>query len=443
MNLTEMITAQRIELQDYDKTVWTDAELTRGIVKSVALMSRLIPKRAIVEVVVPSAVTGETLTIASGTGTLAKKPIKHGSLNIPNKVVGTHYNINHLTGVVTGLADGNYTVSYTPDPYMIDISTFLTDYIRIERVEYPIGEVPPKFISPLQEIFGQYLSFKEELTGGEYLRLVYLTYWTPPTASADGDFPRSLDNAIIIGSTGQSLIFKAELYTQQALEAAGNSLTLLEGLTDVSFPDVPSIASYLGEAATALDAAIARFQASVTALGGMDTPMSDASTALAKVATEIAAGKSYLGTGESLIESINDAENVAEKYAQYAQVQAQLGQGYGQESQATIALAMTHEAKSAREMAIGHGYINEAVQRLSSAARTIELYQTQIARSGQEVNFYASQLNRAQQYQTTSSQLLNISGRYLASGQAKINEMLVMLGIKPEYNVNKSSSEQR
>ncbi len=39
--------------------------------------------------------------------------------------------------------------------------------------------------------------------------------------------------------------------------------------------------------------------------------------------------------------------------------------------------------------------------------------------------------------------LLNIAGRFLASGQAKINEFLAALGIKPEFQIPKALMEQR
>jgi len=62
-------------------------------------------------------------------------------------------------------------------------------------------------------------------------------------------------------------------------------------------------------------------------------------------------------------------------------------------------------------------------------------------------NIYASQVNAfvamISGQQAKANTLLDIAGRYLASGQSKINEMLIMLGQKPEFQTQKASSEQR
>lgn len=151
MLLPEMLDNIRIELRDTDPDSYIHEpdDLVRAIAKSVSLMSRLSPKIGMVETTIVLSITSETLTISSNTGTLAYKPIKSGSLTIPNKTLDTHYRINYLTGVVTeigsGLPDADYTVSYELDPQMLDISSLLPDYIKIERMEYPVGDTPAAY----------------------------------------------------------------------------------------------------------------------------------------------------------------------------------------------------------------------------------------------------------------------------------------------------------
>ena len=446
MYLTEMLTALKTELQDADEDIYTEDELIRAVEKSVSLMSRFIPKRDIIETTIIREVNDEALTISSSEGTLAYKPIKVGSLVITGKTLDTDYRVNYLTGVVTeigsNLTDGAYVANYDLDPQTLDISSLLPDYIKVERYEYPAGDTPPTLITG--DVFGDFVTFRGNvtLTEDKHLRLIYLKKWTPPTLIADGDYPSNLDDAVIIGSVGQALIFKAETYTQAAITAIAASKTALDGVTAVTMPTVPDISAKITDAETALTAAIARFAAGVTAVGSMDTPLGNAATALGKVATELAAGKAYLTDGDDFINTATRGAAVGETYGAYAQALAVIGRSYGEEGAQHVALAAGWEAKAARQNTLGSSYINEAIQRLTIIARLVEKYQIEVAKAGQDVEYYNTQLNKAGRYETTARQYLEIAGRYLSSGQAKINEFLVSLGIKTEFPMQKASSEQ-
>jgi len=359
MYQAEMLGALRIELQDTTEAIYTPDELIRATEKCISLMSRLIPKRDVVETTIVRAIAAETLAIASDTGTLAYKPIKVGSLTITGKTLDTDYRVNYLTGVVTeigtNLPNADYAAKYDLDPHMLDISSLLSDYIRIERYEYPAGNTPPTLITG--DVFGDFIAFRGDvtLTEDRHLRIVYLRRWIAPTPTAAGDYPSNLDDTVIIGSAGQALIFKAEKYVQEAR-------TLLT--------------------------------TAQTTLGDMDTPLTNAATALGKVAAEVAAGKSHLTSGAALINTATRGERVGEVYGAYA----------------------------ATQIAAANAYIAEAVQRANLASE----YQ-----------------NKGSQEVAIALQLLATSGRYLSSGQAKINEFLISLGLKPEYSTQKASSEQR
>ena len=62
MNLTQMRTKIRYELQDTDGDVWNLNELDRAVEKSVSLMSRLIPKRSIAETTIVLDINSEAFS---------------------------------------------------------------------------------------------------------------------------------------------------------------------------------------------------------------------------------------------------------------------------------------------------------------------------------------------------------------------------------------------
>jgi len=447
MILKEMISAIRIELQDtgIESPVWQEDDLIRAINKSVGLLSKLIPKRDIIETTITRTITNETLTIADSIGTLAYKPIKVGSVSIAGKVLDTDYRINYLTGVVTEigslLTDGDYTVSYTLDPQMLDISNLLSDYIRIERVEYPAGDIPTTL--PTFDILGDFLVLRSStLTESNHLRMIYLRKWLAPTLVSSGDYPTHLESPIIIGSAGQALIFMAEKYTQGAITNIVASKTVLDDISAITMATAPTITTELSDADTALNAAITRFEAAVSEADKGDSPLASADTAIDKMATETALGAGFLQTGKDLINVGTRGDNVGETYGAYAQAEVALALAYGKEAEQNIAVANSWEARAARETTIGNSYINEAIQRLATVARLVEKYQQELIGDATEVNYFRAQIEKATSYQTLAKQYLEASGRYLASGQAKINEFLVSLGLKPEFPTQKASSEQ-
>lgn len=448
MYLEDMISNIRIELGDRDSTVWTsDDEVTRAIEKAVSLMSRLTPKRDLIETTIVRDIDDETLTISSSTGTLAYKPIKPGSVVMTGKTLDTDYRIDYLTGIVTeigsNLTDTDYTVSYELDPYILDLSSLLPDYIRLERVEYPVGDVPLSLLT--FDVFGSSLVIRGSgttLSENDHLRVIYLKKWTPPTAEVEGDYPSHLDDIVIIGSAGQALIFKAVEYTHTVITNLDSAVTALGAISAVTFPSAPDIASYITDADTALDAAVARFTAAVTTLGSMDTPLADTNTALDQIDTELTAAIAFLTSGSSLINVATRGEDVGKIFGEYAGHRVDISEGYEKEASQRIALALAYEADAARDTTIGNSYVNEAIQRLAMAARLVDKYASEVSSAGHEVTYYRSQVDKATQYGTVASQYLEAAGRYLADGQSKINEFLAALGITPEFSKQKASHAQ-
>lgn len=433
MNLTEMRAEIRTELSDTG-TFFSDAEIDRAVQKCVSLMSRFIPKRVIVETTITRDITGETLAISSDTGTLTYKPVKAGSLEIPNKTLDTHYTINYMTGVVTeigsGLPDTNYTVSYSLDPRMLDISSLLPEenYIKIERIECPVGDDPPTLVT--FEVFGETLLVKGKDTGlteDEHLRIIYLKPWTAPI-----EVPSvwALNTVIALNEVRRPTTANATGYYYECTARTGDFKTggteptwgtVLGGTTsddaitwtcialsnaDGDYPEHLDNPVIIGSAGQALIYKAEKYVQQVitdlgtakTTLGNADTPLSDINSALDKVDTYLAgasdpSAKKYLEDGDAYIVTSNAGQNVAENYGVF----------------------------SAGAAAIALGFISEAIQRIS------------------EANAHISQ---GREEHAIARSFLEAAGRYLASGQSKINEFLVSIGIKPEFLSYRGSSEQ-
>lgn len=452
MLLSQLLAALRIELQDLNEDAYVHSEddLSRAIRKSLSLMSRLMPLRTMVETTVVREVTGETLTISSDTGTLTYKPIKVDSLSIPSKTLDTDYRVNYLTGVVTeigsNLPDTTYTVAYELDSQRLDISSLLSDYIKIERMEYPAGESPTAF--PTFDIVGDFIVLRSStisFTEDKHIRLIYLKKWTPATDTIEGNYPSHLNDAVIIGSSGQALIFKAEKYTQAAITAIVAGKTVLDGLSAVAATSAPSIVTEINAAEIALTAATARFAAGVTAIGSMTTPLGNSATALGKITDEIGAGtdsaKKYLQDGDDFINAATRGTRVGEVYAVYANTKLGMAQGYEREGTQYVALALGWEAKGSRESALGNGYVNEALQRLTVVSRLLDKYRLELDSNAISISSYSRQLEQVIRYEAIANQYVATAGRFLASGQSKINEMLIMLGLKIEFPMQKASSD--
>lgn len=607
MLLAELITAIRQEVQESVASVWTDAELTRALQKSIALMSRLLPKRSVVEstividvdsetVTTPAAASttaivnaqsinvaaGNFLTIAGqpdiprklnilitdadsstyeaifiilgldennllqketyvytkgqsktllgkrifkyvssveleldsgsgagdtasvGTGNayqvpiaLANKGIKWDSEAVTNAAGtttytrDTDYRIDYANGTLTYVSGGSmaaataYLISYDLDPYILDIGTLLPkeDYIKIERIEYPVGQNPPTYITyetfgDILQIKGKDVSFSED----EHLRIQYLKPWTAPSSMSRGDYPEHLDNAVIIGSVGQALIFKAEKYTQQAVTeialanaSADSMATPLADInvaldkitTHVAEADsaLDKVATHVGQTSTALDKVTTYLETNGTTdnakdvLSNITDDIAELRTAIetaldlfstyATNATTPPSAHDYLVDGDDFINTSNAGQNVAENYIKFAEASIQIYnsliaqasvrlnnlKSYIDEANGWVKMGETFILEGGQRNNMALAYVQEAEQRLGMAGAFIN----EAIQRVNEVNAWSLQ---ADKYVATSNQYLNIAGRYLASGQAKINEMIVMLGVKAEFNFYKSSSEQ-
>lgn len=374
MNLTEMVTNIRIELQDRDQDVWKDDEIERGIFKTVSLMSRLLPRRTLTDIVLATAMFINT-------------------------------------------------------DRLIDISTVLPDYIKIERIEYPIDQNPPEY--PTYDLLGSgYIRFRKSLTltDGATMRIEYQTKWTPPTLSASGDYPTHLDDFVTIGAAGQSLIFKAEKYVAEAALAfsdltAPSAYTFVKPTSPV-LPDLPT-----PPISPTLD-------------------FTDITTSLGKIDNELESGTrssdKYLETGEPLINSNTRGDSVGQTFKLFADVKVAMGRTYLDEAIARIQTIQSTLTKYSADVTSYGSQVNGYANKVSAL---VGLFKSQGDNENIGASVYASQVNAfvalVNGQQAKAAGLLDVAGRYLASGQAKINEFLAALGIKPEAYYQRSASAQR
>jgi len=412
MILSDVLTAVRLELQDIASAVYSDDEVIRNINKSVSFMSRLLPHKAMLEITVGDDITAEALTVPSSeTITTANKPIKSLSETVKDAsgntlVKDTDYEINYLTGVLSSITAGSYTIDYSLDRTLMDISSYLPDCIRIEKVEYPLGEFPT------YGVIGDYLSVKGDasFTANEKLRIYYLERFSAPKYLTEGDYGSHLDEVIITGAVGGALYSKADYYIQQAVTGLGNvdtAITALKALT-LTPPTAPS------------------FPATVTLPADPSLTYTDAETALNAVATAIANARTFLTSGEALVNAVNAGENVGENYTRYATVEVTNAASFNNEAIGRIRELETQLA--------------EHTSKLNRYRSAIEKYSSDISEYQQEGSIVMSEFNllkarltdELSSYNNMVTQYINVAERLRIKGAALLNQFFTMIGTRAE-----------
>jgi len=335
MKLAEIINALRIELQDEDATTFSEGELERCITKTVSLMSRLIPKRCVIEKTYPNNVTAESLVIASGKATTTYKPIKYASEVITKSGVtyvrGTNYSIDYTTGIVTVITDMDdetYSIAYSLDSSALDISDIATKLITIDRLEYPVGDSPSSY--PTFNLIGDilFLSGSDSFSAGKHLRISYNGVYDPPSEQLEGTYPQHLDEAVIIGACASALLAKARYYLYQAAKVAVES-----------------------------DTETASSTVDITA----------ALAALAKVGDCLDLAEGYLASGDGLINAVTAGQDVGATYATYANQECGIASQYISEATALLNAATAKMTKSQRKESETQNYLS-VVQKMMDDA---------------------------------------------------------------------------
>jgi len=411
MILSEILNAMRHELQDTSKAIYTDDdELIRNVTKSVSLMSRLLPDLAIVESTIGDDVTAESLVISSGAGTIANAPIEEESETLSlagvTKARNTDYEINYLTGAVTGLSDDDtYSIKYNLDDTLLDISSIVTDCIRIQSVEYPLGT------KPTYSIEGDYLRLKgsNTFTANEKLRITYLKRFDAPKYLAVGTYKTHLDEIVMVGAVGHALFNKADYYTHL-------------GATNVAA--ITTLVTTLGELSITLPDVVAFPDVSLPADPSLS--FTTVETALGAVATAVGNARTFLAAGDDFLNEVNAGRDVAEGYAKYATVEVTAAGSYVNEGAARLRALETE--------------LSETTTKLNRYRIAVEKYGADVTnyRGKSEIVLNEFNLSKARLVDELSAlnqsvgHYINISERLRLKGMTLINQFFSMIGQKIE-----------
>ena len=240
----------------------------------------------------------DTLSVGYGLFTaawvsLTYKPIKKASETVENAAGtttyarNTDYIMDYSNGKIQPKAGGSlaaataYLISYTKDEVGIDLSA-LADFIRLQRVEYPVGDVPQSFVPA--SIFGRYLVIEgrgeadsqDTLGQHDHLRLYYDAEHQVPNDYTPGSIPEFLEPTIEMAATAYALLIyalKQDLAAETALTSMGTTLTSASDAHANLVTALTNIKKYLDNN-TAADAA------GVLALAALATVFTDTGTAL-------------------------------------------------------------------------------------------------------------------------------------------------------------------
>ena len=224
---------------------WSDGELDRGVSEAVADLSRLFPLELIYETTWTKAVASETFTTNHDTYvTLAVKPINPGSevvkIGSTTHELDDDYEMDYINGKIKVLSSGDManstsaTITFDRAAVVIDLASELTNPMRILRVEVPLDNVPQAFAS--YELHGDFLILlgigqetksQSGLADKYHIRIYYQSQQTDPGSSANGSFPRYLDELVIKGASGYILRIEAIKQIHNTTRYAMNANTEL------------------------------------------------------------------------------------------------------------------------------------------------------------------------------------------------------------------------
>lgn len=466
-------------VDNYDLGVTEDFYYGNGKSQTGKQIFKTIHEVELVEDFSGSAAAGDVLDIGIGAYTdtwveLAYKPVKYHSdsatdASSTSLTRNTDYYIDYGRGMVKAISGGSIAAeeacsfTYKKNQTHIDLSD-LDDFIRVHRVEYPVGDVPQSFVAT--ELYGRWLSIVSEgesepqpqLAEGRQVRIYYDATHHSPTDYTPGTCPEFLESTVELAAQAYALFIYALKHEHQALtdldtartaiaaansaqSAIGTALTSLKQyLDDNSSDDAETVLASIDLSAivTALDAANTYLDAVATDLTNAD----DIRDNYMDTTNYVDGGtepdiKTYLESGDALINSITEGgenERTPEVYAQFAQ-------------NTKNALVAAHEQDrsfyqqdaTARTNA-ALGYVQEAAQRTARARILIDQaagYQgisTLFAREAED------RIAQIEEYLRQATQSINAAGgdltmadRFRAEGIDRRNEAQSIWKDRKEY----------
>ena len=382
---------------------------------------------------------------------LANKPIKYGTgTGVSTFTRGTDYEMDYRGGRIKAVSGGSmaantaYTIDYTKFQLGIDLVS-LPDLIRVERVEYPVGEIPQTFIT--WDMWGTVLY----ITGGaeqeeqgsmredSHIAVYFAAEHRSPTEYSPGTYPEFLENTVIVAAAAYALFIYALKHDHQAATDEDSSRTALtsanSGHTALStalanvkkYLDNNSEADAVGilkditdDVAELRTKIIVALDAVATYLDAVAGDLSSADSARANymggTANYVDGGtapdvKKYLDDGDAFLNTValgGEGVTVPDAYARYARsVKDALVAAHEQDRSFYI-----DDARARTNAALG--YVQEAAQRLASLRTYIEQSQGYVSIANMFVR-------KAEGHLATIGQYLQQAAGYAASAVAEMS----------------------
>lgn len=298
---------------------------SRGKTQTGEQVFKRIDKIELVEAFTGSAAAGDTLSIGIGAYTsswkyLAYKPVKQGSETITEAgsttcARNTDYEIDYVKGRVRAISGGKISaeevcsITYKKDQTAIDL-TNLDDFIRVYRVEYPVGDIPQTFCQ--FELYGRYLWITGQgesdgqvsLSEGKQVRVYFDAIHHPPTDYGPGTIPEFLENTVLMAAAAYALYvysLKCEHQSITDMATARTAITNADAIHATIATKLTTLEGYLTSGATALSLCPALHAAIITALDAanayLDAVATDLSNADGVRANYMGATHNYVNGG--------------------------------------------------------------------------------------------------------------------------------------------------
>ena len=385
------------DLSGVSDAEWSQVELDRAITKAMADLSRFLPNQLVWETTLDyDEVTDEAVTLtAHGTyKDLANNPVEFDSERIcvdaaetTTYTRDTDYTIDYTNGKITSISTGSIGATdtiycnYKVSRITVDISG-ITDLIRVDRVEYPVGNIPQSFIS--LNIWGDHLTIEgvgddsqAPMSDKKHLVVYYHGEHTKPTASAAGSWPAFLDETIVLAASAYALFHKAVEAEHQAVDNMNHVVTALLKMTtylsDNTDDDAAAIlANITDDAANLRNTVTTGLNSANNYLTEVDTiDLVGAAAVWADELKSIRTDATYpdmqefIEAGDDYINTVNIGKDVPERYALYAQLAQAMAQQWRQKRQDWIAMATARTSAAI-------GFVQEATTRLANLRTHIE-----------------------------------------------------------------------
>jgi len=347
---------------------------------------------------------GDTLSVGYGLYSgvwvyLANKPIKAGTVTLTSSPAGTTYTLDtdfemdYANGAIRAIAgklaaSATYLIDYTKSNISFDLSS-LDDFIRVDRVENPYGEIPRVFSA--FELWNKVLTItggtetQSEVSDTDHLAIHYLAEQRPPTEYRPATYPGFLEPTVELATSAYALLIKAIQYEHQAvtdfasarsalvkiatyLETNSNysAKLILEDITTTMHSDAITAAKAANAVLSALSpAALSVTESDLNAIyteqkkfilttGGYD-PM--------EIQTLLAAGDDY-------INAVNLGADVARIYNEYALTSVRVIEALGQITASLVSLDHA-EASNNGAVAQSMGAVAQSLQAAAAGASVL------------------------------------------------------------------------